>query len=353
MPRTSDAASCADGPRAGRPVSCIGKSGNRRAGASGPSRPAARGPVRETPGAGGDPGRKPPFAVVYGATGLAGRQLMEHLAGRGFEGLCLSRCPRPAPHEAPPGFSWNVVPAEERLCVPSTAVLFSLAPISALPALLERTGGGSRLIALSSSSVRFKAESSDPRERSQAQALGRAEQEVRRLCGNRGMGWTIFRPTLIYDPGHDRNVSAIAAFVRRFGFFPVVRPGTGRRQPVHAADVARAMAAAVDASRARGALIDLPGGETLTYREMVRRIFESLGRRPVLLPLPLGLARSAFHVWRALTGIPYSVAGLERMNSNLVLDPGPLQDVLGIVCRPFRPEFPDPPDPPDPPSPRR
>ena len=292
-----------------------------------------------------DPGSKPPFAVVYGATGLAGRQLLEHLAGGGFEGLCLSRRPRPAPQGLPPGFSWNAAPEEEDLCVPPAAVLFSLVPISALPALLGRTGGGSRLIALSSSSVRFKAESSDPWERRQAQALSRAEQEVRRLCRNRRIVWTIFRPALVYDPGRDRNVSAVAAFVRRFGFFPVVRPGIGRRQPVHAADVARAMAAAVHAPRTREALLDLPGGETLTYREMVCRIFESLGRRPVLLPLPLGLARAGFHVWRTLTGTPYSVAGLERMNADLVLDPGPLQDALGIVCRPFRPEFPDPPGP--------
>ena len=345
MPRTSEAASCTDGPRARRAASCIEKSGDRRAGASRLPRPETCRPARVTPEPDGDPGSKPPFAVVYGATGLAGRQLMEALGRRGFEGLCLSRRSRPAPHGLPPGFSWKPLREEEDLCVPSTAVLFSLVPISALPALLERTGGGSRLIALSSSSVRFKAESSDPWERRQAQALSRAEQEVRRLCRNRGIVRTIFRPTLIYDPGRDRNVSAIAAFVRRFGFFPVVRPGIGRRQPVHAADVARAMAAAVHAPRTRDALLELPGGETLTYREMVCRIFESLGRRPVLLPLPLGLARTGFHVWRTLTGTPYSVAGLERMNADLVLDPEPLQDALGIVCRPFLPEFPDPPGP--------
>lgn len=345
MPRANEVASCADGPRARRAAPCVEKSRNRRAGASRPSRPEACRPARATPEPDGDPSSKPPFAVVYGATGLAGRQLMELLAGGGFEGLCLSRRPRPAPYETPPGFSWGVAPEEETLCVPSTAVLFSLVPISALPALLGRTGGGGRLIALSSSSVRFKAESSDPRERRQAQALRHAEQEVRRLCRNRGIVWTFFRPALIYDPGRDRNVSAIAAFVRRFGFFPVVRPGIGRRQPVHAADVARAMAAAVHAPRTREALLELPGGETLAYREMVCRIFESLGRRPVLLPLPLGLARTGFHVWRTLTGTPYSVAGLERMNANLVLDPGPLQDALGIACRPFRPEFPDPPSP--------
>ena len=278
--------------------------------------------------------------MVFGATGLVGRYLAGCLADRGFEGWCLSRGAGPAPCGLPPGFFWKRAPEEERLSVPAAAALFSIAPITALPAFVTRTAGGSRLIALSTSSVCFKVESSDPRERESARALGRAEDEVRRLCEDRRIAWTIFRPTLIYDPGRDGNVSAIASFVRRFGFFPIIRPGDGLRQPIHAEDVARAMAAALDATGARNALLGLPGGETLTYREMVRRIFESQGKRPVLLHPPLGLARAAFRAYRALTGVEYSVVSLERMNTSLTLDPAPAREILGITGRPFRPEPP-------------
>ena len=281
------------------------------------------------------------FAVVFGATSLVGGHLAQRLAGEGFEGWCLSRGTEPAPYEAPPGFSWGNMPEAEHLGVPASTVFFSLAPISALPALLSRTAGGDRLIALSTSSVLFKADSPDPHERDLARNLGRAEAEVQRICEGRGIAWTIFRPTLIYDPGRDGNVSVIADFVRRFGVFPIVRPGAGLRQPIHAADVAWAMAAAADASGARNRLFGLPGGETLTYREMVRRIFESLGKRPVLLHLPLGPARMAFFAWRAVTGARYSTASLERMNVALTLDPAPVREALGITCRPFRPEFPE------------
>ena len=281
------------------------------------------------------------FAVIFGATGLAGRHLAQRLADGGFEGLCLSRGTEPAPYEAPPGFSWGSVPGKESLRVPSAAVLFSLVPISALPALVARIDGADRLVALSTSSVLFKAESPDPHERDLAQGLRRAEEEVQRFCDDRGIAWTIFRPTLIYDPGRDANVSAIADFVRRFGIFPIVRPGAGRRQPIHAADVAQAMAAAADAPTARNAIFGLPGGETLAYREMVRRIFEALGKRPVLLHLPLGPARMAFFAWRVLTGARYSAASLERMNMALTLDPAPVREALGITCRPFHPEFPE------------
>ena len=174
-----------------------------------------------------------------------------------------------------------------------------------------------------------------------AQDTRRAEDEVRRLCEDKGIAWTVFRPTLVYDPGHDRNVTTIAAFVRRFGVFPIIWPGSGRREPIHADDVAQAMVAALDVPATAGALFDLPGGETVIYREMVRRIFRALGRRPVLLYLPRGPARMAFHAWRTVTGAPYSAASLERMNMDLTLDPAPVRDALGIACRPFRPEFPE------------
>jgi len=97
--------------------------------------------------------------------------------------------------------------------------------------------------------------------------------------------------------------------------------------------------AALDAPGAKGELFDLPGGETLTYRERVGRIFQSLGRRPVLLYLPLGPARIGFPVWQTITGAKYSAATQERMNMDLTLDPSPVREALGITCRPFRPEF--------------
>ena len=162
--------------------------------------------------------------------------------------------------------------------------------------------GGRRLVALSTASVTYAAGSSDSAERARSEEVRRAEEDVGRLCRERGIAWTILRPTLIYDPGRDRNVSAIAAVARRFGFVPVAWPATGRRQPIHADDVAQAMVAALDAPGAADAILGLPGGETLTYRDMVRRIFQSLGRRPVLLYLPLGPARLAFRVWLTADG---------------------------------------------------
>ena len=45
-------------------------------------------------------------------------------------------------------------------------------------------------------------------------------------------------------------------------------------------------------------------------------------------------------MWLRVTGAGYSLASLERMNMDLTLDPAPAQAILGMTCRPFRPEFP-------------
>ena len=284
------------------------------------------------------------FAVILGATSIVGRYLARRLADGGFEGWCVSRRADPPPYEPPPGFHWRDLTEDALASAPAPSAWLSLIPIPALPALVA--GGvrqGERLVALSTSSARFKVASSDPEECRLAEAVRQAEEEVRKTCEERAAAWTVFRPTLVYDPGHDRNVTMIATVVRRFGVFPIVWPGLGGRQPIHADDVAQAMTAALHAPGASNRLLDLPGGETLTYREMVRAVFQALGKRPILIYLPLGLARFAFRAWRAAKGAEYSAASLERMNASLTLDPGPVRDALGITCRPFRPEFPAPP----------
>ena len=107
------------------------------------------------------------------------------------------------------------------------------------------------------------------------------------------MEWVILRPTLIYGRGRDKNISEMARFIRRFGFFPIFGQAEGLRQPVHAEDVAGACVAALETSAATNRMYYLSGGETLSYREMTGRIFSVLGRHPRLLHVPLGLFRFA------------------------------------------------------------
>ncbi len=57
---------------------------------------------------------------------------------------------------------------------------------------------------------------------------------------------------------------------------PLVGGGPGLRQPVHAEDLAIGAIAAASSRAAVGKTYSLPGGETVTYREMIGRLFDGL-----------------------------------------------------------------------------
>jgi nucleoside-diphosphate-sugar epimerase len=224
--------------------------------------------------------------------------------------------------------------------LPPAAVVFSLAPIWLLPPLLPAlvAGGMERLVAFSSTSRFTKAASPEPSERAVAQRLADGEAAAIAASEAAGAAWTLLRPTLIYAEGADGNVSRLARLVRRLGFLPLAGRGEGRRQPVHADDLAVGALAAAAAPAARNRAYELPGGETLTYAEMAARVFEGLGRRPRLVHVPPALWRAGFTLAAPLLPGATGAMGV-RMAEDLVFDPEPARRDFGWSPRPFHPDF--------------
>jgi nucleoside-diphosphate-sugar epimerase len=105
---------------------------------------------------------------------------------------------------------------------------------------------------------------------------------------------------------------------------------------VHAEDLAAACLAALNAPVAANRAYNLCGGETLPYREMVRRVFVALNRRPRLLKVPLS---GFWIVLAAMRLLPryrhWSAAMAERMNRDLVFDNTEAVRDLKFAPRPF------------------
>ena len=276
--------------------------------------------------------------LVLGATSMIGRRL---LAGppAGVALLALSRRP-PAPSDYS-GATWIAADlGDPDLRLPQADAVLSLSPVwllpTALPALLKT--GARRLVAVSSTSRITKASSPIAEERAVAARLADGEDAVIAACTAAGAAWTLLRPTLIYAEGEDRNVSRLAGLIDRFGVLPLAGRGEGLRQPVHAADLALAVLQALDAPDASNRTYALPGGETLSYRDMAVRIFEALGRSPHLLSLPPPLWRLGLVL--ASPALPGATAAMgARMSEDLVFDASPATRDFGYAPRPFRPMF--------------
>lgn len=272
--------------------------------------------------------------LVAGATSLIGRFLLSRARAAGLRPLALSR--RGGDVQA------DLTKAETLAQVlPPIRRMASLAPLWLLPAALPVLAdkGLERLVAFSSTSRFTKAASPIPEERAVAEKLARAEDAVMALCAERGIAWTLLRPTLIYAEGEDQNVSRLAGLIRRFGVLPLSGDGRGRRQPVHADDLAAAALAALSNPATHGRAYDMPGGETLTYREMCQRIFEALDRPPCILSAPPAVWGAAFAIAKPF--LPGATAAMgARMAEDLVFDAEPAKRDFGYAPRDFRPQFP-------------
>jgi nucleoside-diphosphate-sugar epimerase len=152
----------------------------------------------------------------------------------------------------------------------------------------------------------------------------------------------ILRSTLIYGRGRGLNLSRIAHLITRFGFFPVVGPAIGQRQPLHAEDLAIACIQALEAEDLAGNTYDVSGGETLSYYEMVGRIFDALGKPRRFVHLPMPIFSALMSCARLMPGLSDITLGMaRRMNEDLVFDHTRAVRDFGFAPRPFKPKLRD------------
>ncbi len=181
--------------------------------------------------------------------------------------------------------------------------------------------GIKRFIGFSTTSIYTKKNSSDSDECRLIAEICETENRIENFCENSGIVWTLFRPTLIYGCGRDRNVTFIQQMIARFGFFPVVGDARGLRQPVHAEDLADACFMALAKCQAANKAFNLSGGETLTYRAMVERIFQAQNKSPRIFSVPVPLLKLLI---RLLTLLPswkhINPAMVDRINQDMVFD---------------------------------
>lgn len=274
-------------------------------------------------------------ALVFGASGQIGQPLLARLREDGWQVVAVSRG---RPPDAP-GLRWlqggfDALPdGMPRTC----EAVFSCGPLD----LFARWYAGSaieaaQVVAFGSTSVHVKGDSPDAGERDIAARLREGEHTVASTASARGARAVLLRPTLVYGSGHDRTLSRIAAVARRWRRFALPRGAHGLRQPVHVGDLADAALAAAVRGVAGG--FDLPGGETLPYREMVARVLAALEPPARLHELPAPLFAAALALARRRGGMAgFGDAALARLRQDLVFDAAPAREAFGYAPRAFRP----------------
>ncbi|CAE7862207.1 NDUFA9 [Symbiodinium microadriaticum] len=242
---------------------------------------------------------RPKQVTVFGGTGFLGREIVRHLVAESFSVRAAARRPDRVAIEGSQG-----VYADLR---DETSVAAALkgtdAAVNAVGLYVEKGAetfeavhelgalnlahqcaaqGITRLVHISGIGADLHSQSAYVRSR------GKGELLVRDIFPQA----TILRPSALFGPG-DGFVTALAGIIRRSPVIPLFGSGATRLQPVFVGDVAAAVGAALQHPAAPGALYELGGPRTYSYRALLELVAARIDRKPRLLPLP-------FAVWQRL-----------------------------------------------------
>ena len=229
---------------------------------------------------------------ITGASGKTGLELVGLMLGGGYAATditCLCRSDRCRKLLSPFSIGLARGDASDTDSLVSAyggeETVIHLSSIFHAPALLEACRDAKHLIVVSSTGVFSK-------HRSTAAQIA----EMERLVRNSGIPSTILRPTMIYGTPDDRNISRLVRLIKRLYLVPLPGGGRARFQPVHARDLARCIAACLSSRESVGKSYNVPGGSAHSLAEIVRMIAWLLGKRILIVPVPIALASIAARV---------------------------------------------------------
>jgi uncharacterized protein YbjT (DUF2867 family) len=165
----------------------------------------------------------------------------------------------------------------------------------------------------------------------------KAEAEARVRASAPSLGWTIFRPSVIFGDG-DSLTNRFARLLRLAGgFLPLARAGA-RFAPISVEDVAEAFRHALYNRATIGQTYELCGPNVMTLEEIVRITAEVAGLPCSIVKLPDFVAVAQAFVMGFLPGKPFSVDNYKSLTidsvcredgcSRLGLKPHPMLAVL-------------------------
>ena len=164
-----------------------------------------------------------------------------------------------------------------------------------------------------------------------AKSKARAEAAVRASA----LDWTILKPSLQFGP-RDGFFNIVAGLVRvPAPFVPVPGNGKSRFQPIHAGDVALCVRLALERPATIGQAFELGGPRAWTYREITAEVARAVGKRRLIVPMPLPLIRLAAGTMEALHLRFFPVA-TDQLRQLALDNVGPLDGVhraFGFVPR--------------------
>ena len=145
------------------------------------------------------------------------------------------------------------------------------------------------------------------------------------LVRESGLDWTILSPSLLFGP-RDGFFNILAGLVRMSpGIVPITGKGDARFQPLAIGDLAKTAVLALGDDATVGREYLLGGPRHWTYREIVEEVLRGMGKRRLLVPMPVAMIRLAAGAGEAVR-LPFPVA-TDQLRQLKLDNTGPLDSV--------------------------
>ncbi len=244
------------------------------------------------------------LATVFGGSGFLGRYIVRALVHQGWRIRVAVRRPDLAAFLQPIGGVGQIQPVQANLRFPESIA----AAIEGATAVVNATGVKAERGAQTYTAVHVEGALALARAVLAARVpayvhisgIGADPNSASPYIASKGLGEkatcetfpdaVVMRPSVVFGP-EDEFFNRFAALACHFPALPLLGGGRTRLQPVYVGDIGQAVAAALSGAAKPGVAYELGGPRTITLREAAEMTLRAIGRRRLLIGLPLGPSR--------------------------------------------------------------
>ena len=188
-----------------------------------------------------------------------------------------------------------------------------------------RRAGCHRLINISTQSTKIARKGTYGRTKCEGDAVLRAS----------GLDVTVLLPSVVYGEEMGGIFGTVARIVCKSPFIPVLGDGKWVSAPVHVGDLSAAVIACIEMPVSIGRDYDIGGPTLIQFDQLIDRIGAAVGRRPIKLHVPLGVALWIARVAAVLSKPPITVSNVLGSNQDTNIDISPACRDFGFEPRPL------------------
>ena len=150
-----------------------------------------------------------------------------------------------------------------------------------------------------------------------------------------GIPYVVIQPSVQFGDGAE-FIAALARLVKQSPVVPAMTSSHDKFQPIWIEDVVTIVVKALTDDSLLGRGIAVGGPEYVTFRGVLETILEAMGKKRILAPLPVSLAKVQANLFAFLPKPPLTVATLELFSFENATDLDSVEKNFGFQPRGFR-----------------